>query len=218
MATKLYLHAASDNTLDATYHDMTATAGSSAVELYTNTAAGPAEIQLQENGPPNYAWISGRVPAGGFTLAGTMTFSLWAFENSLSNNCGLRFRVYKYAYGGAITEITGSPFDKGSELTTSFTEELWTGSPTSTAFGEDDRILIVPYIVDAGGTMTGASFMGVKIDAADASEGDSFFQITETVAFKAEGDPDGTHGGGGTFSKIVGQGFSLAGPGGGLAA
>lgn len=62
---------------------------------------------------------------------------------------------------------------------------VWTGTPTSTAFAEDDRIIVRYYITNIG-TMASGHTCTLTYNAADAATGDSFFQINEDVTFKAE--------------------------------
>jgi hypothetical protein len=148
-----------------------------------DTVASGTEIQWTVTaGGAVLEWISGRVPAGGFTLAGTMTFNLWALESNMNANCGARVRVYRYT--GSLAEVGGGPYSHGTEFTTGKVEYTWTGAPTSTGFNEDDR-LVVRYFITNVGTMAGGHTCTMSYDAID-SVGDSFFRITETVAFKPE--------------------------------
>ena len=62
----------------------------------------------------------------------------------------------------------------------------WTGSPTSTGFSEDDRLVIKYYITNTA-TM-GAGTCTLTYDNAAAATGDSLFQINETITFKANTD------------------------------
>jgi len=160
--------------------------GSSADTVVTNTVASGTEIQATKTaGGSTVAWISGRVPAGGFTLT-AVDISLWQVESNMNANIGGRFRLFKRTAAGTITELGGGPFDDGSEMGTSNTEDTWTGNPTDTAFSEDDRIILRYYltnILTMGGSFTGT----MTFNAAAGATGDSFLNLAETVAFKSDG-------------------------------
>lgn len=184
MATKLFLRNTTNNGI-SNYYDMVDTAGSASATCVVNTAASGTEIQFtQTAGGATAAWISGRAPAGGFTLT-TTDISAWLNESHMLANCGGRYRVFIRTAAGVETEIGGGPFDDGVEFGTSATEMLWTGNVTDQAFSEDDRILLKLYITNIG-TMAGTYTCTLTFNAADAATGDSFFNIAETVAFKAE--------------------------------
>jgi hypothetical protein len=189
MATKLFLRETTENAIGS-YRDMVTTAGSSVTTGVVNTTASGTQIQWTKTaGGSVLEWISGRAPSGGFTLAGTMTFSLWCAESNMNANIGARARVFKRTAAGSESEVGGGPYDDGVELTvTTQTEMTWTGTPTSTGFSEDDRIIVRYYITNVG-TMASGHTGTMNYDAADAATGDSFFQINETVTFKAEDAP-----------------------------
>lgn len=188
MATKLFLRESADNAING-FRDMLTTAGSVTSDGVVNTVESGTEIQWTDTaGGAVLEWISGRAPVGGFTLSGTMTFSIWARENNMSANCGARARVFKRTAAGTVTEVGGGPYNDGVEFGTAFAEMVWTGTPTSTAFAENDRLIVRYYITNIG-TMGGGFTCTINYDAADAATGDSYFQINETVAFKAEDVP-----------------------------
>lgn len=192
MATKLFLRNTTGNgisdTGDGVVYDMLTTAGASVdTNVVTLTAAGTNIQWTDTEGGNSVAWISGRVPAGGFTLT-TTDISGWFYESHSNDNAGGRYRVYKYEPGPTITELGGGPFDDGVEFTkTTPTEMTWAGNVTDTAFAEDDRILVRIFATNVG-TMT-AGTATLTFNAADADTGDSFFNIAETVSFKAEEGP-----------------------------
>lgn len=162
--------------------------GSSADTVVTNTVASGTEIQATKTaGGSTVAWISGRVPAGGFTLT-AVDISLWQLESNMNANIGGRFRLFKRTSAGVITEVAGGPFDDGAEMGTSNTEDTWTGNPADTAFAEDDRIILRYYltnILTMGGSFTGT----MTFNAAAGATGDSFLNLAETVAFKSDFAP-----------------------------
>lgn len=188
MSTALALRSTVDNGIGSTYLDMITTYGAGSTTCVVNTVASGTEIQWTVTGGGAVRqWVSGRVPSGGFTLAGQMTFSIWAQESNMSANCGIRVRVFKRTSGGVETEISsGWAYGSPSEISsTGATEYVWNGTPASTAFAENDRILIKVYIINVG-TMAGGHTCTLTYNAASGSTGDSLFTINETVAFKAE--------------------------------
>jgi hypothetical protein len=185
VATKLFLRSTQNNALGATYFDMVAAAGSVTATGVVNSAASGTEIQwTQTAGGAVLQFISGRVPAGGFTLTST-DISIWAAESNALANAGGRYRVFKRSAAGVETELGGGPFNDGVEFGTSAAEMLWVGNVTDTAFAEDDRILLKLYITNIG-TMGASRTCTLTYNGADAATGDSFFNIAETVSFKAE--------------------------------
>lgn len=186
MATKLFLRNTQLNGIGATYFDLLTTAGAAEDTATVATTASGTEIQFTKNAAV-INFISGRAPSGGFTLT-TTDISIWAQESNMNANCGGRFRVFKRASGGTETEIGGGPFDDGVEFPFGGTpvEHLWIGNVTDTAFAEDDRILLKVYITAAGGTMASGHTCTLHFNGADGAQGDSFFNIAETVAFKSD--------------------------------
>lgn len=185
MPTKLFLRGdANDSTTG--YKQLLSAAGSGATTWVSDTTtAGGTQIGF--GGVTN--WISGYTPPGGFTLT-SADISLWLHENSMSANIGGRVRIFKRAANGTETELGGGPFDDGVELGTSAGEMTWIANVTDTAFAVNDRVLLKVYVTAAGGTMA-AGFIGtLTTDGADASTGDSFIQLVETVAFSTHPFPD----------------------------
>jgi hypothetical protein len=204
MATKLFLRSTQANGIGATYFDMVSAAGSGAATAVVNTAASGTEIQwTQTAGGSVIQFVSGRAPAGGFTLTST-DISIWAQESNGQANSGGRYRVFRRSAAGVEVEIGGGPFNDGVEFGTSATEMLWAGNVTDQAFSEDDRILLKLYITNVG-TMGAGRTCTLTYNAADASTGDSFFNIAETVAFKVESTTHATTG------ALTGPGTTVAG-------
>lgn len=191
MATKLFLRNTTTNgitdTGDGILYDMVTDIGAALDASVTATTASGTEIQiLNSTSSASIAWISGKVPAGGFTLT-TTDISIWALESNMSANTGGRYRVFKRTAAGVLTELGGGPFNDGVEFTVgSIAQMTWLGNVTDTAFAEDDRILLRVYLTNVG-TMGGGFTCEVDFNGAAASMADSFFNIAETVAFKAEG-------------------------------
>ena len=169
MATNLHLRNTTTSgiadTGDALVYDLIDTAGTSPDTAVVTATASGTDIQLTKTaGGSSIAWISGRVPAGGFTLT-TSTFNGIWLESAMSVNATDRFRIYRYIPGTpTITELGGSPFSNTVEFGTSATLTTIVGNNTDQAFNEDDRILIRLYITNVGtmgaGTCT-ATFNGI---------------------------------------------------------
>jgi hypothetical protein len=191
LATVLYLrnttnNGISDGSIASTIYDMVTAPGSSIDTAVTNTTASGTELQLTKIAAGStIAWISGRAPAGGFTLT-EADISLWQLESNMNANIAGRFRIYKRTAGGTVTQIGSTPWNDDVEMTTATREDSWgTVSLTDTAFAENDRIIIKVFLTNVGTMATG--FTGtLSFNAAAGASGDSFFNIVETVAFKAE--------------------------------
>jgi hypothetical protein len=193
MSTQLFLR----NTLAAYgfsvgFHLLASTRGSGVTTSVTDTVGSGTQIQCTDISGGSgivLSWLSGRVPSGGFTLSGTMTFNVWALESAAQANATIQARVFKYGADGTVTEVGGGPWSFVTEVGTSAAAKNWTGTPTSTAFAENDRLLVRFYVTNAG-TMGGGRTVTVDYSGTSgAADGDSFFQITETVALKAEAMP-----------------------------
>lgn len=187
MATKLFLRETTTTGV-ADYRDMVTTAGAGATTAVVNSTDSGTEIQWTKTaGGVAMTWISGRAPVGGFTLAGTMTMSIWAHESATTVNAGGRVRVYIRSVYGDMIEVGGGPWDDGVEFTKDTpTEMTWTGDPTDAPVAENERIVVKFYITNIGVMKAGTCTL--TYDAADAATGDSFFQINETITFKPESE------------------------------
>lgn len=186
MATKLFLRNTQYNRLGLGCYDMVTTAGSAEDTAIVTTTASGTEIQWTKTaGGQAIKWVSGRVPSGGFTLT-TTDISIWAWESTMLINVGGRFKLFKLS-GGISAELAGGPFDDGIEFTATATpgnEMTWTGDNTDTAFLENDRLILIVYATNIGTMAAGTAT--ILFNGADASNGDSFLNLNETVAFKPE--------------------------------
>lgn len=218
MATKLFLRNTQNNGIGATYYDMVTTAGSASDTGVVNTVASGTEIQWTKTADGSILqWVSGRAPAGGFTLT-TTDISVWCHESHMNANAGGLYRVFKRTSLGVETELLGGPFNDGVEFGTAAAEMLWAGNVTDTGFAEDDRILLKLYITNVG-TMGGGFTCTVTFNGADAATGDSFFNVAETITFKSDPtiiEADGTAAGsstatatGASVTVVEGSGTSI---------
>lgn len=216
MATALKLRNTTTNgitdTGDGTLFDMVDAFGAGSDTCVTNTAASGTEIQLTKTaGGSTVAWISGRTPAGGFTLT-TTDISVWQIESNMNANAAGRYRVFKRTAAGSVSEVAGGPFNDDVEMNTTIREDTWAGNVTDTAFAENDRILLRLYLTNAPTlTMGGAFNCTHTFNAASATTGDSFFNIAETIAFKANSvitEADGSSAGAAT-SSVAGVAITM---------
>ncbi len=187
MATTLYLRNLTSeitDTGDTLCYRLINIAGAASDTGVVNTAASGTNIQWTKTaGGSTMAWISGKVPAGGFTLT-SVNVSAWLEESNNAANAKGRIHIYKYTPGTpTITELGASPVDTASELGSSGPAEItWTANITDTAFAQNDRILVKFYITN-NGTMGGSRTCTITFNAADAATGDSFVTLAETVTF-----------------------------------
>ena len=191
MATKLFLLDSAVNAI-GDFYDTNTTANSSSTTGVVNTTASGTEIQWTRTaGGTVLEWISGRVPSGGFTLSGTVTYNIWAQESNMSANVGVAAKIFKRVPGGTETQV-GTTTSYGSPTEISFSsvaEYSWTMTPgTGVAFAENDRLVVRFYIINVG-TMGGGYTATCTYNGADAATGDSFVQINENVTFKPEDYP-----------------------------
>jgi hypothetical protein len=156
VATKLFLRSSQANGIGATYFDMLTTAGSGSATAVVNSAASGTEIQWTDTAGGSVVQFVSGRAPSGGFTLTSTDISIWALESNGQANCGGRFRVFKRA-----------------------------ANVTDTAFAENDRILLKLYITNVG-TMGSGRTCTLTYNAADASTGDSFFNIAETVAFKTE--------------------------------
>ena len=185
MATTLYLRNTKSSGVGI-YRDMLIAAGAAANTGVVNTAASGTSIQWTKTaGGELMTFITGRSPSAGWTLAGLVSFSLWAEESQSKANCGIMAHLLKRTAAGVETEIdTGWAYGAPDEITAvSAAEYLWTATPTSTNFAADDRLMLAVYIINVGTMATGYTCT-LTYAAAPAATGDSFLQLTENVTFK----------------------------------
>lgn len=184
MATKLFLRSTQNNGIGATYFDMVTTQSPNPSTAVVDTVGSGTEIQwTQTAGGSVIQWVSGRAPAGGFTLTST-DIQIWAKESNGTANCGGRYRVFKRTSGGTETELGGGPFNDGVEFGTSSAAMTWIGNVTDTVFAEDDRILLKIYITNVG-TMGSGRTCTLSYDG-NTGISDSWLNLAETITFKGE--------------------------------
>ncbi len=167
------------------YRYATKTQGQGTVASVTNSMRGPTSgVQLTATaGGPALVWISPPLAAA-TTISGTVTMNTWASEQSACH-CGMQLTLQKYSNGAEGSAFLTSA--RGTELTTSITQQNWTATPTSTSFAVGDRIVVKWWIKDAGGTMNGNKSVTTDYDGkTSGSNGDTWLQFTETLTWQFE--------------------------------
>jgi len=174
------------------YYDMLVDSFGTTIDTgVVDTVASGTEIQWTKGtvGDAEIQWISGRVPAGGFTLTDVTAIQIWCEENNMSANCGARARFFKRTAAGTESELGGGPFNDGVEFGFGGPVQMdWVANVTDTAFAEDDRLLLKVYITNVG-TMGSGFTCTLTFNGASGATGDSLITIAETVAFKANDVP-----------------------------
>jgi len=158
------------------------------VTAVTNTVASGTNIQMtQVAGGVLLSFISPPL-AFAVTIAGNITFNLYALESNAAANATVAVSVSKYTGNDELAPFLTSSF--GTELGTSVGLCNWTGSPTSTALAAGDRIVFCVLITNATAQTMGGGFT-VTLDYAGltaAANGDAFITFTETIAWQLEAE------------------------------
>lgn len=180
---KLYLRNTTANGVSiggVACYDLLTTQASTPDTAVVNTTAAGTEIQFTKTaGGAIAAFITGRVPSGGWTITSS-DVSLWMQESGAAVNAGLRFRLFKYS-GGVETELGGSPFSTGTEFNTASTAEVLVGNVTDTLLAEDDRLLLRVYAVNVGTMAVGTATLNFNSDT------DGRLAITRDQSVQATG-------------------------------
>lgn len=184
------------NVVAWSHQQLTQAAGNGATPQSGDTIAGPTVgIEMGNVASPTNTtgvieFVSEPLSAD-FTIAGTITFNIWASETAMANNAGLQVVVERLdSTCAVVSTVINSEF--GTELGTSTTVNNWTGVPTSTDFAKGDRIRIRICVNDVG-TMA-ASAPGWSITTGGptgGASGDSWIQFTEDLTFEST-DPTGS--------------------------
>lgn len=167
--------------------------GSTSYTLTRSTVTGPTDPGLLVD-PSDYTtggpvWLS-RPLTSAVTISGTITFSLWANESSMSANVYARVVVWKVTPTGGSSVIIDSL--RGTELGTSLSEFTWTGTPTSTDMAKGDMLMVGVYFSSGGSTMAAGYTATLGYGAGDGFTGDSFITFTETFSQSTQTVPGGT--------------------------
>ena len=182
------LHMRSTTASLAGYQDLQRAQGIATTNATTNTAIGPATMQVtQTAGGSAIAWVSPALAAA-VTIAGPITFDIEGFTTSSLSNAGFLARVVRYTGGAEGAIILGS--DSATKLTSVASDTIWSASPSSTLFGIGDRIVVKVFITDEGGTMTAGPTVTARYN--NTFGFDSFVTFTESLVFTSEATPTPT--------------------------
>ena len=124
------------------------------------------------------------------TIAGAITFNIWAYESSMSANITAQARLEKVdGATGAITLIHQTV--RVSELGTSSAAQNWVETPAAGVLVKrGDRLRYRMFGDDGGGNMASGYYFYHFYDGPAGADGDSWFQLTENLTFVSE--PAGT--------------------------
>lgn len=176
--------AVSGNTNSQSLDD--AGAGTSPTSSNISTVAGATAGRLLVSETNPYLFFSLPFNAD-VTISGTVSFSVWAFESSMSANATVRVAVYRIDEFGLPTLIVNSTF--GTELgTTPLAQKTWTASPTSTLVKRGHRLLAFVLIDDATATTMASGFTSTIGWGGAAGVQDTYVEFTETITTFGEVD------------------------------
>jgi hypothetical protein len=170
--------------------DFSSTAGDKAASL-ARGAASVTKVTNTVNGPTAGVVITDT--AGGtalqfftpclkaVTIAGTVTFNIRGLESAIAANAGYEVKIERCNSAGVV-QSTIIDSERGTEIATADGANNWTGTPTSTALSDGDRLKITVLINDAGGNQASARTVTTSIDGpTSGAAGDSFVTFTETI-------------------------------------
>lgn len=147
------------------------------VTLSANTVTGPtAGVPFSTT----QAWMSQPLSAD-ITISGTVNFDICGLESNMSANAGFQVKVWRIDETGQPTLIINS--EHGTELGTALGRMSWTGTPTSTAMKKGNRLLVMVFINDAGGTMASGFSGTLRYHGSNANTADTSVTFTENLTF-----------------------------------
>lgn len=164
--------------------------GSGMVNATASTVAGTTPgIEFLNGTNTVRTWHSPPI-ASAVTISGAITFNLWAFESAMNANAAINVRLYVWKYDGTVSLVHTTV--RSTELGTSAAVQNWNETPTSFSLVPGDRLVVVPFIDDGGGTMGSGFTVTLDFSAGSAAaDGDSYIDTTETLSFHSS-DPSGT--------------------------
>jgi len=133
--------------------------------------------------PLTQIWISNPLSADA-TIAGTVTFNLWAFESATNKNACITADLVRLSAAGNVQSVIATAVRR-AEMTGSSTVQNWTRTPTSTTVYAGERIGLRVYIDDGTGvTMATSGTVTMPINGATpGASGDSYVTVTENLSF-----------------------------------
>ena len=148
--------------------------GSSPVTVTTNTQSGATWILID-------TWSTNVLEP--FTLSGSVSSRIRAFESNVAANVGVEWRIYKWSKATGLSSLVLAL--SSAELTTTEASINLSGTPTSTTFASGDSLVFEIGLINAGGTMAASrtatiSYNGGTLNAT----GDAFITITENIQLR----------------------------------
>lgn len=165
------------------------TAGGASGSYQTATVLGPTNgIEHIADGTPR-EYISPPVAAN-VTIAGTITFNIWASEVTMNDNVAINCILERLSSTGEVLS-TIVKTARVTELALSAAVNNFTAVPTSTTLLKGERIRCRVFGDDVG-TMGAAGAFWVYIGGPTAAaQGDTWISFTENFSFQST-DPTGT--------------------------
>lgn len=172
---------------------MSESRGSGVVSLPVSTVAGPTVgIEVVESGEFPYEWLTEPLAAD-FTISGTITVNLWAYESTMNDNASANAVIEKIdGATGAITQIAKTARTTEVAVTPTPTVNNFTVTPTSTVCKRGDRLRIRMFFDDSTSNMAVGSAVFRANGSAASADGDSWIQFTENLTFEPAGNPSGS--------------------------
>lgn len=192
IATKLYFQdAVSSINPGADDERMLTRSPGAAVVTYTkNTVVGPvnppdAITQFTGLSGTNVIWYS--APLGAVTIAGPVTFNIWAAESHNPANAAITAELLRTDNSGVIQSVIASVVPDRTELPLSAAvtaPQAWVKTSAFTTLSNGERLAVRLYIDDAiGFTMTanGRNVATTIGGGTSGAAGDSWVQLTEAL-------------------------------------
>ncbi|MDD2806694.1 MAG: fibronectin type III domain-containing protein [Elusimicrobiales bacterium] len=188
-ATKLYFQD-SVTPVDAVNSRYLTRAAGAAVVTYTkNTFAGPTTPPLittqfsEAAGGSAVTWYS--PPLDDVTIAGNVTFNLWARESNFRANATITAELLRADGAGAIQSVIASVVLSRGEVSSAVLQlQNWGKIPASTALSNGDRLAVRWHIDDANGATlaNGYNVTATLGGATPGVSGDAWMQLAEPLA------------------------------------
>lgn len=163
--------------------------GGGAIQRSVASVTGPTPgVEAAFSGPP-IDFITAPLSAA-FTISGTITLNLWAFETNMTDNMAVNAIIERLDCKGQVISTIANTA-RVTELGTASAVNNFTVTPTSTSMLKGERIRVRVYFDDAGTMASGGSGAFVFSGTTAGSSGDSYITFTENLTFTG-GGPSGT--------------------------
>jgi hypothetical protein len=160
----------------------------------TSTLTGPAAANTVFSG---MRFVSGRMPSGGVDFAGaTVSIAIGGAETSLVLNASAQFRIKSRAPDGTLADflIVGPTGEFGGS-----TVQVTASDPApSLTVPAGHRLVVDVELAPAtagGGNLSPSAGRNCAVAYNNAGASEAYVEFSNTVAPKAEGEPDDSGGG-----------------------